>query len=133
MKTRIIRRIRAQACDAAPPSRQSSQERSERSAKGPAMLSLAAFAFSLSAVAWGSRGARGGSRWAAAALGLAAAGCAVLAHGAVQGLVVTGVLAMTAASVLVLVLAPRPERAWHVAWASGLAGLVPVLLAGVSG
>jgi hypothetical protein len=39
---------------------------------------------------------------------------------------------MTAASVLVLVLAPRPERARTVALVSGLVGLVPVVLAGVS-
>ena len=73
------------------------------------------------------------SRWAAAVTALAAAGCAVVSHGAVQGLVVAGVLAMTAASVLVLVLAPRPERAGPVAWTCGLVGLVPALLAGVSG
>ncbi|ATB27595.1 hypothetical protein [Melittangium boletus] len=98
-----------------------------------AMLSLAALAFAVSSVANLSLGAEGRSRWVAALAALAAAGCGVAAHGAVQGLLVTGVLAMTAASVLVLVLAPRPERARPVALVSGLAGLLPALLAGVLG
>jgi len=97
------------------------------------MLSVAALAFAFSAVAWLSQGARGRSGWAAAGTALAAAGCGVAAHGAVQGLLVTGVLAMTAASVLVLVLAPRPESARAVALASGLLGLLPAVLAGVPG
>ena len=100
---------------------------------GSAMLSLAALAFSLSAVSVLSEGTRGGSPWMAALLALAAAGSAVAGFGVLQGLLVTLVLAMTAASVLVLVLAPRPERARTVALVSGLLGLVPVVVAGVSG
>jgi hypothetical protein len=95
------------------------------------MLSLAALAFALSAVAWLSQGAQKRTRWVALGAALASAGCGVAAHGAVQGLLVTAVLAMTAASVLVLVLAPHPERARPVALVSGVLGLVPVLLAGV--
>ena len=97
------------------------------------MLSLAALAFAFSAVSSLSLGAASRSRWVAALAALAAAGCGVAAHGAVQGLLMTGVLAMTAASVLVLVLSPRPERARTVALVSGLAGLFPALLAGVRG
>ncbi len=96
------------------------------------MLSLAALAFSLSAVSVLGQGDRGASRWMAVPLALAAAGSAVAGLGVLQGLIVTFVLAMTAASVLVLVLAPRPERARTVALVSGLVGLVPVVLAGVS-
>jgi hypothetical protein len=96
------------------------------------MLSLAALAFSLSAVSVLGQGGRGASRWVAVPLALAAAGSAVAGFGVLQGLIVTLVLAMTAASVLVLVLAPRPERARTVALVSGLLGLVPVVVAGVS-
>ncbi|QRK09042.1 hypothetical protein JQX13_02425 [Archangium violaceum] len=97
------------------------------------MLSLAALAFSVSAVSFLSNGARGGSRWVAAGAALAAAASSIAAYGAVQGLLVTLVLAMTVASVLVLVLAPRPEHARTVAIVSGLLGLVPALLAGARG
>lgn len=97
------------------------------------MLSLAALAFSVCAVSWLGQGRGRLSRGAAVLPALAAAGCAVAAHGPLQGLLVTGVLAMTAASVLVLVLAPRPERARAVALVSGLVGLVPALLAGARG
>lgn len=96
------------------------------------MLSLAAIAFSLSAVSVLAQGGRGACRWVAVPLALAAAGSAVIGFGVLQGLLVTLVLAMTAASVLVLVLAPRPERARTVALVSGLVGLVPVVVAGVS-
>ncbi|EPX59393.1 hypothetical protein D187_002883 [Cystobacter fuscus DSM 2262] len=96
------------------------------------MLSLAALAFSLSAVSVLGQAGRGASRWMAAPLALAAAGSAVAGFGVLQGLIVSLVLAMTAASVLVLVLAPRPERARTVALVSGLVGLVPVVIAGVS-
>ncbi|QRN97757.1 hypothetical protein JRI60_01325 [Archangium violaceum] len=97
------------------------------------MLSLAALAFCVSAVSWLSDGTRGPTRWAAACTGLAAAACCVAGSGAVGGLLVLLVLAMTVASVLVLVLAPRPEHARTVALVSGLLGLVPAVLAGVHG
>jgi hypothetical protein len=97
------------------------------------MLSLAALAFSLSAVSVLAQGGRGASWWMAALLALAAVASAVAGFGVLQGLIVTLVLAMTAASVLVLVLAPRPERARTVALVSGLVGLVPAVVAGVSG
>ncbi|MET0403877.1 MAG: hypothetical protein ABW123_15810 [Cystobacter sp.] len=96
------------------------------------MLSLAALAFSLSAVSVLGQGPRAGAPWVAALLALAAAASSVLEHGVLQGFLVTLVLAMAAASVLVLVLAPRPERSRTVALVSGLAGLVPVLVAGLS-
>ncbi|ATB42078.1 hypothetical protein CYFUS_007555 [Cystobacter fuscus] len=96
------------------------------------MLSLAALAFSLSAVSVLGQDGGGASRWIAVPLALAAAGSAVAGFGVLQGLIVSLVLAMTAASVLVLVLAPRPERARAVALVSGLVGLVPVMIAGVS-
>ncbi|WP_257463252.1 hypothetical protein [Archangium lipolyticum] len=98
-----------------------------------AVLSLAALAFCVSAVSWLSEGARGPTRWAAACTGLAAAACCVAGFGAVAGVLVLFVLAMTVASVLVLVLAPRPERARTFALVSGLLGLVPVVLAGANG
>ncbi|HEX8538984.1 MAG TPA: hypothetical protein VF664_16055, partial [Cystobacter sp.] len=78
------------------------------------------------------QGGRGASQWVAVPLALAAAGSAVAGFGVLQGLIVTLVLAMTAASMLVLVLAPHPERARTVALVSGLVGLVPVVVAGVS-
>ena len=96
------------------------------------MLSLAALAFSLSAVSVLGQGRREGTPWVAAGLALAAAASAVAGLGPLQGLLVVGVLAMAAASVLVLVLAPRPERARWVAWVSGVLGLVPVLVTGLS-
>ncbi len=97
------------------------------------MLSLAAVAFAVSSVSWLSQGPGRHSRAGAALTAFAAVGCGVAAHGMVQGLLVTGVLAMTVASVLVLVLAPRPERARAVALVSGFMGLGPLLLAGVRG
>ncbi|NOK20199.1 hypothetical protein [Corallococcus carmarthensis] len=93
------------------------------------MLSLAALCFCVSAVSWLGGGARW--RWGAAVPGLASLGCCVGGFGPVAGLLVLAVLAMTAASVLVLVLAPRPSRARTFAWVSGVMGLVPVALMGV--
>ncbi|CAM4346458.1 hypothetical protein [Corallococcus exiguus] len=93
------------------------------------MLSLAALCFCVSAVSWLGGGVR--ARWAASVPGLACLGCCVAGFGPVAGLLVSLVLAMTAASVGVLVLAPRPSRARTVAWVSGVAGLVPVVLMGV--
>ncbi|WP_223646871.1 hypothetical protein [Corallococcus sp. EGB] len=94
------------------------------------MLSLAALCFCVSAVSW--MGAGGRARWGAAVPGLASMACCVGDFGWVAGLLVLGVLAMTAASGLVLVLAPRPSRARTFAWVSGVAGLVPVALMGVA-
>ena len=96
------------------------------------MLSLAALAFSLSAVSVLSQGRRGASPWVAALLALAAAASAVVRFGVPRGLVVLPVLAMAAASVLVLVLAPRPEHARTVALVSGLVGVVPWVVVGLS-
>jgi choline-glycine betaine transporter len=93
------------------------------------MLSLAALFFSVSAVAWMGGGAA--KRWAAVVPWLACLGCCVAGHGVASGLLVLSVMAMLAASVLVLLLAPRPTRARAVAWASGGVGLLPLLLAGV--
>lgn len=93
------------------------------------MVSLAALCFCVSAVSW--MGAGGRARWLAAVPGLASLGCCVGEFGWVAGLLVLGVLAMTAASGLVLVLAPRPSRARAFAWVSGVTGLVPVVLTGV--
>lgn len=93
------------------------------------MLSLAALCFCVSAVAW--MGVGGRARWLAAAPGLASLGCCVGGFGWVAGLLVLLVLAMTAASVLVLVLSPRPSRARAFAWVSGVVGLVPVALMGL--
>ncbi|MFE8596365.1 hypothetical protein [Archangium violaceum] len=97
------------------------------------MLSLAALAFSVSAVSFLSNGERGSSQWVAVVAALAAAASSIAAYGAVQGLLVTLILAMTVASVLVLVLEPRPGHARTVAIVSGLFGLVPALLAGAMG
>ncbi|GMT98743.1 hypothetical protein KH5H1_28620 [Corallococcus caeni] len=93
------------------------------------VLSLAALCFCASAVSWLACGGR--ARWAASVPGLASLGCCLAGFGLVAGLLVLGALAMTAASVLVLVLAPRPARARAFAWVSGVAGLVPVVLMGV--
>ncbi|MCY1035238.1 hypothetical protein OV207_27570 [Corallococcus sp. BB11-1] len=90
------------------------------------MLSLAALAFCVSAVSWLGAGRQG--RWLAAVPGLASLGCCLVGFGPVAGLLVLSVLAMTAASALVLWLAPRPHRARSVAWASGAVGLVPLVL-----
>ncbi|RKG69653.1 hypothetical protein D7V80_07925 [Corallococcus sp. CA054B] len=93
------------------------------------MLSLAALCFCVSAVSW--MGVGGRARWIAAVPGLASLGCCVGDFGWVAGLLVLLVLAMTAASALVLVLPPWPSRARTFAWVSGVAGLVPVALMGV--
>ncbi|RKH52513.1 hypothetical protein D7W81_39795 [Corallococcus aberystwythensis] len=93
------------------------------------MLSLAALCFCVSAVSW--QGAGGRARWLSAVPWVASLGCCVGDFGPVAGLLVLLVLAMTAASVLVLVLAPRPSRARTFAWVSGVVGLVPVALMGV--
>ncbi|RYZ43133.1 MAG: hypothetical protein EOO71_05110 [Myxococcaceae bacterium] len=92
------------------------------------MLSLAALAFCVSAVAGLGAGLR--ARWFAAVPGLACVACCLRGFGPVAGLLVLAVLAMTAASVLVLLLAPRPARARTVAWVSGAVGLLPVVLTG---
>ncbi|RKG86898.1 hypothetical protein [Corallococcus terminator] len=92
------------------------------------MLSFAALAFCVSAVAWLGAGRR--SRWLAVVPGFACLACCLRDFGPVAGLLVLSVLAMTVASVLVLLLAPWPARARSVAWVSGAVGLVPVLLLG---
>jgi hypothetical protein len=101
--------------------------------KGVTVLSLAALAFCVSAISWLSDGARGHTRWGAACTGLAAATCCIAGFGVAGGLLALLVLTMAVASVLVLVLAPRPERARTLALVSGLLGLVPAVLAGALG
>ena len=88
------------------------------------MLSLAAVAFCLSAVSVLSQGARGARPWGAGLLALACGASATVQFGVLEGVLVTLVLLMTVASVLVLVLAPRPERARRVAWVGALGGVV---------
>ncbi|MCY1043634.1 hypothetical protein OV208_20110 [Corallococcus sp. bb12-1] len=92
------------------------------------MLNLAALAFCVSAVSWLGSGRR--ERWLAAVPGFACLACCLGGFGPVAGLLVLSVLAMTVASVLVLLLAPRPARARTVAWVSGAVGLLPVVLTG---
>ncbi|MFP2895179.1 hypothetical protein [Corallococcus sp. 4LFB] len=93
-----------------------------------AVLSLAALCFCVSAVSWLACGGR--ARWAASVPGLASLGCCLAGFGPVAGLLVLGVLAMTAASVLVLVLAPRLPGA-RLRVGEWRCGLVPVVLMGV--
>lgn len=94
------------------------------------MLSLSAWAFSLAAVSLLSQGRRGAAPWGAGVLGLAALALAVVRFGLARGLLVGLMLAMGAASVLVLVLAPRPGRARGVALVSVLGGVLAWVSAG---
>jgi len=89
-------------------------------------MSLAGLLFAFSAVAFASAPIRGA---AFAAVLTASVGCGamVLELGALRGMLLSVVGAMTAASVWVLLLAPRARLALRCAVASGLAGVATLV------
>lgn len=87
------------------------------------MLSLSAFCFAMGSVALASRSSR--PRQAGAlALGICALLVSISALGPLRGVICTLVFAMTCASGLVLLLAPRPRVALPVASISAGVGLL---------
>ncbi len=94
-------------------------------------MSLAAFAFGVSAVALASTRATPLTAPAGALAASLSLALAISAHGLLRGILVWFVLAMTAASVLVLVLPRRPTRAAAVALTSACIGVLAALAAKV--
>lgn len=91
-------------------------------------MSLAAVLFALATVAFLAHSARGATLAAALLAAAAAIVGPVQAFGAARGLVVFLLLAMTAASLLVLLLPPRPRLALPLALtAAGLGGVAAAL------
>lgn len=86
------------------------------------MMALATTLLAIAAVALASAGPRWPPRLGAAALGFGALASAAHLHGWLRGALVVFVLAMTVASVLVLVLSSRPRWARPLALATGVLG-----------
>lgn len=92
------------------------------------MLSLAATLLVIAAVSFGWAGRKGrGERAAALLCAVGALVATVRDGGALPGVLVFAVLAMTAASVLVLVTAPRPALVRPLAIGSAFAGALCLL------
>ncbi|MFW5925366.1 MAG: hypothetical protein ACOC9O_03630 [Myxococcota bacterium] len=85
-------------------------------------MGVAASLLAVSAVALASTGPRWPTRLGAALPGFGALACAAHLHGWLRGTLVAFVLAMTVASVLVLVLPPRPRWSRPLALATGVLG-----------
>jgi|GEM_PF-3731744 len=85
------------------------------------MQDLLASIFTFAAVAFAAGGDRVG-HVAGSVSGVVSIAVAVTAHGPLAGGALAVVLAMTAASVLVLLLSPRPRFARRFAWALAAAG-----------
>lgn len=86
------------------------------------MLSAAALALAASGIAFASHARTSAARAAGLGCGLLAEAACIGAFGALRGTIVALVIAMTAASILVLLLPRHPRRVRSVAIASAAAG-----------